>query len=223
MLSTKTLWVVVVSIMISACFRHVSEGAIEWRYPVLSKSHCPDLSGSYHEGIPVQVTDGCIHSWCSDKLYPIGLYLLMTGGVGKPIVPGASFEELHPLPRSSKVTEETGYVSGVRLLDDFIKVELLDKKGRAYFVGTLPIDAVRIGCTDGFLVIRGLMGHASAESGNPGVSYSEIKMHEIADGSVKAETWSGYRTRNSLTGRVAGDERNLTRRVWIFSPAVTGK
>lgn len=209
------------SMSLASCALPVSERDISWRYPALSKEQCPDLSGSYYEGIPVPVVDGCPHSWCSNKLYPTGLYALMTGGRSAPTMPGASFEEIRPLPTSSMATSKPTYVSRIRQSSDSIRVELRDIGGLTYVVGTVSMDGLRIGCSDGFLIIRKVRNHASAESGTPGVSYSETRIQKMTDSSLRAETWSAYRVRSSLGGRISGSEKDLTHRVWTF-PLMVG-
>ncbi len=218
-MKAKALFLIVVAATAqTSCSLPVKEGDIDWRFQTLSKQGCPNLSGAYYEGAPAKVVDGCTHSWCSDKLYPVGLYLLMTGGSSTPLVPGTTFDERRVLPERAN---RTTYVSEIAQTNDSLRVALRDIGGVTYIVGTIPLDRTSIGCTGGALIFRNVRSHSMTESGKAGVSYSESKIEKLANGSVRAEVWHAFQSRNSLTGKVEKPVRDATHRVWTFAPAIS--
>jgi hypothetical protein len=72
------LGAVVLGLTLSACFGvPITESDFEWRYPVLSKSGCPDLTGTYNVGQPVSDNEKMMFYLLQEKM---SLFLLLTGG-----------------------------------------------------------------------------------------------------------------------------------------------
>ena len=215
-MTSRSQFIALVTLWLASCTLPVSEGAINWRFPSLASEGCPDISGSYYEGTPVEVVDGCNYSWCTQKLYPTSLYLFLTGGSSAPRVRGTIFET--PKPKRELVPSAT-YISDIEYGRQMLRVTLRDSMGLTYSTGNVPLERRNIGCADGAIIIHDVLNHSATESGTSGISYSESRVMKMADGTIRGETWHGYQSRKGLAGRTDSSARDVTHRIWTFAPA----
>jgi hypothetical protein len=205
----------------ASCAIPVTDSEIDWRFPPLSMDGCPDLTGSYYEGAPVKVADDCLHSRCSDKLYPIGLYALLTGGTARPIVPGTTFQSLKPLPNQTvENRDRTVYISEIKYDANTLRLALKDISGATYIVGAVPLNHSRVGCRDGSLIIRDLAHVGGAEGSRGYITWYETEIKVVPNGLI-AHRWSETRPRSRLSGQAYGNSQDVSSRAWTFAPAIS--
>ena len=194
----------------------VTDTEIDWRFPVLSKQGCPDLTGRYLVGEPLPVASGCSYSGCGGN-QPIGLFALITGGGKNVVVPGTTFEWFNEFPKQT--VEHRDKSIRVTVIDQTARdvvVTVLSETGVAYVKGSVPLGHANIGCHAGVMIIREVRNLAKAESAYGLVRFSETEIRQAGDGNLHVRRWLAERLRSNLTGKAIGPVRDAREDRWTF-------
>ena len=194
----------------------VRDDEIDWRFPVLSKHGCPDLSGRYfNSGIRRQEMMQCPKSWSCNQVE--GLFSLMIRKLEK--LPEYRFKDINPLQKASTEKFSPVYVTTVSYTPSEIALRLQDPHGIEYASLSAPLHHERIGCHNGALIVRTVSNSIGTEGGSGSVQYSETEIQKSPDGSLVFTEWQAWHYRSKLTGKAYGEPRDVAQRSWRFEPA----
>lgn len=219
MIWRKVLAATLATLPTTACTLPVSESDIGWRYPMLSKDGCPDLSGAYLSARP----EKCSNSADCEKARETSLLGLMTNGIRPPHpISGTTIDWLQGEPRQmmgqGEGEKKQITYSVLRQTRTDITIDAFSDAG-LYARATIPLQSERIGCVGGALIIRRLENYAGSEGGSGSVDFSETSFRKLPAGMLEAVKWSAQKGRSRLTGQAQGDVIDQREKQWVFRPA----
>lgn len=205
-----------VAAVLSGCAMPVTDDEVDWRTPILSRGGCPDLSGTYTTGMPLDHFENCPLPQCA-KSQPVGLLLLVAGPAAKPSLPNVVIERMRDFPREvGDQTTGNNYLAKVTHDSHAIEIRIQDETGTVFLKGHIPSNHPSIGCYRDALIIRRVAHLGGAEGAKGVVKYSEVELRRRTDGSIVASQWENSRVRSRLTGAPSGIARDVHERAWVF-------
>jgi hypothetical protein len=204
-----------VASLLPGCAIPVTDEEIDWRFPVLSKQGCPDLTGTYaDESEPLLYK--C--RWCNQpRLRTHWLFLSITGGLRRPLE-GVTISTTKMASQQSSDPSRGDRISVIRQTNSFLEIERIDDEGIAHIKGIVHLSHPRMGCHDGALIIRNVANLIGSEGGSGSVQYSETTIRKMPDGRIRVTVLSGDRYRSKLTGKAYGPALDAEEKSWIFNP-----